>query len=88
MIVVETNDKFGASIMSPSSVFSRLYNNPISKIIPVLPNTVTLSPILKGRVMARYNPEIKFPRTFWLANPITIAVIVPIDAAIIGSSLR
>ena len=64
MIVVETNDKFGANIVSSSSVLRRVYNNPISKIIPVLPNTVTLSPILKGRVMAKYNPEIKFPRTF------------------------
>jgi hypothetical protein len=65
-----------------------VYNNPISKIIPVLPNTVALSPILKGLVMARYNPEIRFPMTFWLANPITIPVIVPIDAAIMGSSLK
>ena len=88
MIVVETIDKFGASMMWPSSFLRLVYNNPISNIIPVFPNTVALSPILKGRVIARYNPEIKFPITFWLAKPITTPVIVAIDAAIIGSSLK
>lgn len=79
------SDALGARIVSPSSVISLVYRRPISYTVPVLPNTVTLLPILNGRAMARYNPEIAFPKTFWLAKPITIAVMVPTEAAISGS---
>ena len=62
--VVLIIDELGAIIISPSSLLSLLYNNPISNTIPVLLKTVTLSPILNGLVMARYSPAIIFPKIF------------------------
>jgi hypothetical protein len=47
-----------------------------------------LSPILNGRVIARYIPAIMFPIKFEAAKPIIIPEIVLIDAAMTGSWLR
>ena len=85
IIDVVSNNELGARTISPSFIRSTQYNNPISETVPVFPNMVMLSPILKGLVIAKYIPDIIFPIRFWAAKPITIPVTAPIDAAMAGS---
>ena len=82
------NKVLGTSTVSPVSISSPEYNNPISITLPLFPNTVILSSILNGLVIVKYIPAIRFPMTFWAAKPITMPVIAPIDAAKAGFSLR
>jgi hypothetical protein len=57
-------------------------------MIPELLLMVILSPILNGRIIDRYNPDIMFARRFWEAIPTTRADIVLMDAATIGFCAR
>jgi hypothetical protein len=83
-----TNAELGAKMVSPCSDINRVYNSPISKIVPVFPKTVILSPILNGRVSDRYNPAIILPITVCEAKARTKPATVVIDAAKNGSLLR
>ena len=49
---------------------------------------VILSPILNGRIIDIYSPDIMFARRFWDAKPTTRADIVLIDAATIAFCAR
>ncbi|HZE77901.1 MAG TPA: hypothetical protein VE089_05065 [Nitrososphaeraceae archaeon] len=54
IIDVVNNNELGARTVSPSFIKSTQYNNRRSETVPVFPNMVMLSPILKGLVIARY----------------------------------
>jgi hypothetical protein len=57
-------------------------------MIPELLLIVILSPILNGRIIDRYSPDIMFARRFWEAKPTTRADIVLREAATIGFCAR